>query len=197
MSGKREPGISYGTTAKLNLVNDPVPGGSNNFGTGATLYGGILGMEIELTDSQVQYDLSTGQLYGGRYKCIQTLSTGTNAPARGTAAFWSDPDNYVVSGDAGNGNFAGVFLNSITKGNVGYIQVAGISYCKFAVGQTPTAKLIVATTSTLNTFDALADGTALTTTNFKLIVGRAKEAGTGGSLSRVELGPPVMDSPFA
>ena len=76
MSGKREPGISYGTTVKLNDVNDAVCGGASNQGTGATLYGGMLGIEIELTDSQVLFDSAIGTLYGGRYKYVQTLLSG-------------------------------------------------------------------------------------------------------------------------
>ena len=195
MSGKREPGISICPTAKLNLVNDDVCGGASNQGTGATLYGGILGIEVELTDRQVYYDSDVGTLYGGRYQYVQTLASATATPARGEAAFWSDPDNWVVSGDAGDGNFAGVFLNTITSGNFGWIQKSGIATCKFGAG-TPAAKLIVATTSGANTFDALADGTAITTTNLKLWVGRCKAAADQNDYGLVELLPGIMDTPF-
>ena len=196
MSGKREPGISIGPTVKLNIVNDDKCGGASNFGTGATLYGGILGIEVEFTDSQVYYDSDVGTLYGGRYQYVQTFGSATATPARGEAAFWEDVDNWVVSADAVNGNFAGVFLNTITKGNFGWIQKSGLATCLFAEGQSPTAKLIVATTSSANTFDALADGVTITTTNLKLIVGRAKAAADQNNYGIVELLPGIMDTPF-
>lgn len=196
MSGKREPGISICPTVKLNLVNDAVCGGASSQGTGATLYGGILGIEVELTDTQVYYDSDVGTLLGGRYQYVQINANGTASPARGLAAFWDDPDTWLVSADAGDGNFAGVFLNAVDLGHFGWIQKSGKATCLFAVGQTPAVKLIVCTTSGANTFDALADGTAITTTNLKLWVGRCKELADKDNFGVVELLPGIMDTPF-
>lgn len=199
MSGTRQRGISYGTTVKLNDVNDTVCGGSNNYGTGATLYGGIAGIEIEFKDDQVFYDSTVGTLYGGVYKYVQTASGSTASPARGQLAFWSDPDNFVVSADATDGNQAGVFLNSITKGNWGWIQVGGIASVLFRATitkATPAVKDVVVVESAANVADVEADTTSYTNLIYKRILGIAKAVPVGGAISTVEL-LDRFSSPFA
>lgn len=189
MSGKRERGISYGTTARLNLVNDTVCGGASSQGTGATLYGGILGIEIEFTGDQVFYDSSVGTLYGGVYKYVKTLSTGGNG-VKGKIAFWSDDANFVVTATAQDGNQAGVFLNAVTAGNYCWIQVGGDASVLFAdsiTKETPAIKDVVVVTSGAATADVEADTTNYTNLIYKRILGIAKAAPVGGAISVVEL----------
>lgn len=113
-------------------------------------------------------DTTVGTLFGGIYMYVQTLAAGTTAPARGAAAFIRAADfpggatqAYMVTGDpqptAAIPTFvAGVFINAITKGNFGWIQVGGTMSCLFdatitaaAVGNPVTLKI----GSTTGTFD--------------------------------------------
>jgi hypothetical protein len=194
MSGKRERGISYGTTVKLNDVNDSVCGGATSQGTGATLYGGILGIEIEFTDDEVYYDSAIGTLYGGVYKYVQTLSTG-GAGVRGQIAFWSNQDTFLVTATnggaaVGDGNQAGIFLNAVTAGNYCWIQVGGIASVLFNGTQaqaTPSIKDYVVVKSGQPTANAIADGTAITASLLKCELGIAKTAPVASAISLVEL----------
>jgi hypothetical protein len=192
MSGTRQRGISYGTTVKLNVVSDPVCGGSNNFGTGATLYGGIRGIEIEFKDDQVFYDPTVGTLYGGVYKYVQTVAAAdrTTAPARGLIAFWYNDDNFVVTADATDGNQCGVFLNAITSGDWGWIQVGGdasVLFSEAITKATPAVKDVVVCDSGLDTADVESDSTSYTNLIYKRILGIAKEVPVAGAISVVEL----------
>lgn len=202
MSGKRERGISYGTTAKLNDVNDAVCGGSSSQGTGATLYGGILGIEIEFADNDIFFDSAIGTLYGGIYKYVQTRAASSASPARGQIAFWYDVDNYVVTADFVNGEQAGVFLNSITKGNFGWIQVGGKASVLFRASitkTTPAAGDVVIVESTANVADDLADATNPTfggATGIQLLLGIAIAVPVGGAISTVQL-TSRFTNPFA
>lgn len=203
MSGKRERGISYGPTVKLNTVNDSVCGGSVNKGTGATQYGGILGIEVELQDQDVFYDSTIGTLYGGIYKYVQTLSTG-GAGVRGQIAFWSDADNYVVTATnggatSGDGNQAGIFLNAVTAGNFCWIQTGGIASVLFdeALSQaTPSVKDYIVVATGEPVADAIADGTTITASLLKCMLGIAKAAPVANTISLVEL-LNRFSSPFA
>jgi hypothetical protein len=194
MSGKRERGISYGPSVKLNTINDAVCGGATNQGTGATLYGGILGIEIEFTKGQVFYDASIGVLYEGVYKYVKTLSTG-GAGVRGQIAFWSDPDNVVVTATnggatVGDGNQAGIFLNAVNAGYFCWIQVGGIASVLFNGTQaqaTPGVKDYVVVKSGQPTANAIADGTAITASLLKCMLGIAKVAPVASTISLVEL----------
>lgn len=165
MSGKRERGISYGPTVLLNDVNDAVCGGATNQGTGATLYGGILGMEVEFTDTQVYSDLTVGQLYGGVYKYVQTYNLSTSSPVRGGVAFWYNADSFVVTSDFINGAQCGIFINPITKGNFGWIQGGGKANVLFRATITKTTPAIgdlVVIESPYGVADILADTTNIT-----------------------------------
>jgi hypothetical protein len=88
----------------------------------------ILGEE----DAAALSDPSVGTLYGGLYQYVRTPSGSTATPTRGRAAFWDTsvansqfqvtPDE---SGTEGAGLFAGVFINTLTKGYNWWIQQAG------------------------------------------------------------------------
>jgi hypothetical protein len=83
-------------------------------------------------------DTAVGTLYGGIYMYAQYTTT-TTACVRGGIAFFAQADvgvAYIVYGDAkpatGFPTFiAGIFINVITKGNYGWIQIAGVASVLF------------------------------------------------------------------
>lgn len=112
---------------------------------------------------------NTGTLYGGIYMYFGTLSTAVANPARGSAAFYRAADLpsavsglYQVTSDAQPTTaiptlFAGVFINAITKGNFGWVQVGGVASCLFdsaitaaAVGNPVSVKISAAVASTFD-----------------------------------------------
>lgn len=106
---------------------------------------------------------STGTLYGGIYQKVRFLATSTAANLRGGAVCWQDRANFVVTPDQTaitEADFAGIGLMVNTKGNYGFIQVAGkatIAY-RASVTSTNVSDLVLQLTTT-NTFDAIADAT--------------------------------------
>ena len=190
MSGKRERGISYTPTVKLNYGSgDDTVGGSANQGTGTSQYGGLAGIEIEFQDGTVYSDTTVGTLYRGVYKRVQLLSTG-GAGVRGLAAFWSDPNTALVTATPQDGNHAGIFLNAVTAGKWCWIQVGGLASVLFAAlptKATPAIKDVVVVASGSARADVEDDATAYTNLIYKRILGIAEAAPVAGAISVVEL----------
>jgi len=180
------------TAQYLNTVNDSVAGGTIfalPSGVQAPPYSQTLPGDRIVLDDASAAGLSSpaiGTLFGGVYEYVGTTSGATAAPARGLCAFWPAANmpptanpSYVVSSDAQPNTslpayIAGVFLNAITKGNFGWIQVAGIAQVLFdtslastALATTVSAK---ASATTASTFDA---GVALTTVTLANVLGVA------------------------
>jgi hypothetical protein len=131
------------TTSKFwNTINDPSPGAvvstANVSGSIIQPYSGQVGAILEATPQEAldHSDTSIGTLYGGRYMYVQLLSTSTNAAVRGQYAFWSDVDKGIVTADVTAGRQAGVFINVISKGNYGLIQVSGKASVLFVADTT-------------------------------------------------------------
>jgi hypothetical protein len=161
------------TARFLNDVNDSVSGGAI-----VSLPSGVSSPAVSATQpgdriilddatALALSDTSVGTLYGGIYEYVQTLSSSTAAPAVGTAAFFRSGDiggatPYMVTADAQPTTavptyFQGVFINAITKGNFGWIQVAGIASCLFdsavtaaAAGNSVSVKVSAAVASTFD-----------------------------------------------
>lgn len=112
-------------------------------------------------------DTTVGTLYGGVYMYVGTFLTATANPARGSLAFYRAADLppavsslYQVTSDAQPTVaiptlFAGVFINAVTKGNFGWIQIGGVASILFdsaitaaAVGNPVTVKISAAVPST-------------------------------------------------
>lgn len=87
---------------------------------------------------------SVGNLYTGTYRYVGTNSNSSSAPTLGHGAFWVDAANannsvtdglYQVTSDEpanfGVSEFAGVFINNVTKGNYWWIQESGKATCSF------------------------------------------------------------------
>jgi hypothetical protein len=173
------------TAKKLNDVNDASAGGvivSLPSGiTGPTVSQTIPGDCIVLDDATASAlsDTAVGTLYGGIYMYVGTVSGATASPAVGTCAFYRAADLpsavsalYQVTSDVNPLTtvptfIAGVFINAITKGNFGWIQIAGVCSCLFdstittaAVGNPVTPRQSATVASTFDVGVALAASTA-------------------------------------
>lgn len=161
-------------TAKfLNDVNDAAAGGvilSLPAGTPAPYVSqDFPGDRICIDDATAVAlsDVAVGTLFGGIYMYVGTLLTATAAPARGSLAFYRAADLpsavtnlYQVTSDASPTTaiptfFAGVFINAVTKGNFGWIQLGGVASILFdsaitaaAVGNPVTVKISATVAST-------------------------------------------------
>ena len=174
----------------LNDVNDTVSGGAAvSLPAGAPspqVSQTIPGDRIVLDDisAAAVSDTTVGTLYGGVYMYVGTLSTATAAPARGSIAFWRTNElpggatqGYIATSDAQPttaipGYIAGVFINAVTKGNYGWIQVAGTASVLYdssltaaAQASTVSAKVSAGVASTADS------GVALTTTTLAFVLG--------------------------
>lgn len=124
------PAINNVNVATLGEINSVLnaAGVTVNYGSQ-----GDLGKRIVFTEAEVaNYTYATnGTLYGGIYQAVLVDSGATAANvARGKVAFLkvSGASTYSVTDQANADSVnlvAGVFLNSITPGNYGIIQVAG------------------------------------------------------------------------
>ena len=144
------------TAAKLNSVNDASSGGAivslPSGVTGPAVSATIPGDRIVLDDATALAlsNTTVGTLYGGVYMYVGTVAGATNAIALGQLAYWRANElpggagqGYIVTSDpqpsASVPTFvAGVFINAITKGNYGWIQVAGFASVLFDQSQTGT-----------------------------------------------------------
>lgn len=189
------------TTGFMNTVNDATPGASVASITGEQRYAGFLGGVIALDSDDVNGS-PAGSLYGGIYMYVQVSATHTASPAQGQAAFWipvsaSVPeDDYIVSADAQPSAtvptlVAGVFLNAITPGNYGFIQIAGRATVLYDSSLTATIAggTVVAKTSSVvaSCFDCLAAATSITGNLLGSAVGIAEQVPVASSLKTVLL----------
>jgi len=156
------------TARFLNDVNDAVSGGSI-----VSLPAGVTGPQASATqpgdriclDDAAAFALSdttVGTLKGGVYMYYGTLSTSVANPQIGCIGFFQAvdvgststvPGNYRVTADVQPISsvptyIAGIFINNITKGNFGWLQVAGLASVLFesaltaaAAGNVVTAKV--------------------------------------------------------
>jgi hypothetical protein len=185
--------------SKISNANDPLPGQSVSSGTGAPQYGGQVGCRVCLgNDDPAIVNSISPVLYGGIYQYVQFLLTATKAAAQGLLAFWSTDSTYIVTNDepTGSSDIAGVCLNSVTKGNYGWIQIAGkatVQYRATLTKVTPaTGDLVIgaALTVTPGVVDIIADATNLTSVQARSIVGivvGSPPAFPGGVLGTVRL----------
>jgi hypothetical protein len=180
-------------TSKLNNANDAFPGGGD---ASPGQVPGMLGAEIEVDGptAAALSDTSVATLRSGRYRYVQSLAGGTTAPSRGRAALQSTSaqvETNVVHSDGAteaDGKCAGVFLNTVTKGNCTWIQVAGNADCLMKNGITATTDGCVAVVGGGTAlFDVLADATATTNGTLRATVGIALGTATDNAISKVLL----------
>lgn len=159
----------FKTALYLNDVNDSAAGGalvSVPAGAPQVASSQLLpGDRIVLDDATASAlsDTTVGTLLGGVYMYVQATYT-TTQPIRGGIGFFKQADlgvQYVAYGDAQPSTsvptyVAGVFINTLTKGYYGWIQVAGAASVLFdstgltsvAAGNWSTVKISAATPST-------------------------------------------------
>jgi len=182
---------------KLNLVNDAEVG-SNIASAVQARFGGFLGSIVRLTHAEAAQLSSTaiGTLYGGEYQYVKA----TTALAIGDFCMWDVAANngitdYEVTHTitlAGEGFQAGFALNTVTAGNYGWIQRAGLATvrCAASVTTTTIGNIAVQLTTTA-TVDAIADATGSWigggAKGLKNIVGAFYDAPANGALKRVVL----------
>ena len=192
--------IDYVSTGFLNTVNDAVIGGLLSSGTGSSPRAGQLGKIVNLKQDEAakRYGSASVVLYGGLYQYVQFKAGSTAANAQGQLVFWDTAANkgsesYIVTPDAPTvpSMMAGVALNAVTKGQYGWIQIAGLATVKFCAAITKVSPvagdLVVLDLTPTNTADVLADATGLTSVQMRAVIGKAYDAPVSGALKRVLL----------
>jgi hypothetical protein len=194
-------------TAKyLNDVNDSVaggalvsvPAGAPSPAQSQTQIGDRIVLD-EATASALS-DTTVGTLYGGVYMYVGTIAAAsiTQAPARGLLAFWRSnelpggaTDSYLVTPDAQSSTsipsyIAGIFISALTKGNYGWIQVAGVASVQFDSSLTASATGITVSAKVSPGLASTADaGVALTTTTLAFVLGVAIGSPISSTISSV------------
>lgn len=200
----RHTEIAHLSSPYLDKINDAFIGSGSSTGTGADPYPGQLGAFMELTEAAANAMSSapaTLKFHSGIYQYVKFLLTSTDTVAAGQIVLWSAPGTYVVTPDASGtgvlGYWAGVALAAITKGNYGWIQVAGRANVLFKTGltaATPAIGDVVIVDQSAGTSGIFADDPtqatfATTYTLFKSILGVAEAAPISATNSVVQLYP--------
>ena len=198
------------STGLLNTVNDPVCGGLVSSGTGAAPDLGQLGKKLHMTQdeaytryaSKVVNGVALQQLYSGIYQYVQFYASSTASNALGQVVFWRPSSttvtadgliSYIVTPDAPTvpSMIAGITLNAVTKGNYGWIQIAGLATVLFKTGITKATPvvgdLVVLDLTPSDTADVLADATDITSVQARVIIGKAYDAPVSATATRVLL----------
>ena len=190
-------------TGYLNATDDLYPGG----GSGSNKYGGQLGKMITLTNAQAAQlsKTSTGTLYAGVYQYVK-VKAGATPAVRGAAYFW---DNAVAPGlfqvvqiesstTLTASSLAGFALNTITAGQYGWIQVAGIASAKYVAAITGTKAtgrpvfISIAGTTSIGLVDVVDDLTTTAGTRFfDRFIGWAVDLPADGAVGRVNVTLPM------
>jgi hypothetical protein len=199
----RHTEIAHLTSPFLDLINDAYIGSPVSTGTGAQPYPGQLGAFMELTEAEANA-ASSGQtitLHSGIYQYVQFYASSTSTPLQGGVVFWQTRSGYIVTSDVptqGFGFWCGVILNKQpTKGNYGWIQVAGAANVKFKsslTAATPAAGDVVIIDQSATTAGAYGDdptqsGGPTTYSLFKSVLGIAETAPVASTISVVDLYP--------
>ena len=188
----------------LNSTNDTVSGGQivslPSGVTGPAVSQTIPGDRIVLDDATAAAlsNTAVGTLFGGVYMYVGTLSTATLAPTRGRFAFWRTNElpggatlAYTCTSDAQPtaaipSYIAGVFINAITAGNFGWIQVAGTASVAFDSSLTASAQGIPVSAKVSPGLSSTADaGVALTITTLAFQLGVAIGSPISSTISSV------------
>jgi len=199
----RHTEIAHLSSPYLDKINDAFIGSGSSTGTGAQPYPGQLGAFMELTEAEAAAMSSSSSLtfLSGIYQYVQFISTSTDTVAAGQIVLWSTPGSYIVTPDASAasvlGFWAGVALCAVTKGNYGWIQVAGRANVLFKTGltaATPAIGDVVIVDQSAGTSGIFADDPtqatfATTYQLFKSILGVAETAPVSATKSVVQLYP--------
>src|SRR5215467_8245291 len=189
----RHTEIAHLSSPFLDSINDAFIGSGSSTGTGGQPYPGQLGAFMELTEAQaaaMSTTPATQTLHCGIYQYVQFTGTQTSTNVANQIYVWKTRGSYIVTSDvattgaASMGEWAGISLNAVTKGNYGWIQIAGVANIKFKsslTAATPAIGDVViidqsATTSGTFADDPTQASFATTYTIFKSILGVATVA---------------------
>jgi hypothetical protein len=164
---------------------------------------GMLGQTNQLTNRdalKVSYT-TTGTLYNGTYQLVK-FASGVTTVTRGQILFWdtlanNGLANYTVIASAGATNKfrAGIALTTETAagGLYCWIQTGGLASClyKSSPSDTTIGDVVIQTSLSTTTVDAIADATDFGTTMgaLSLLVGVAYEQPVTAAVKRVLLNP--------
>lgn len=193
------------TLGEFNSVIAGLGGGPINYGSQDDIGKRFIASEADLVPASAsKFILSTATaLFGGIYQAVQVDAGATAGNvAAGKAAFiletatggaaGSGALGYVVTDEAhaiAIGLMAGIFLNSVTPGNFGFIQVHGKAQCLYnaAITDATVGDIVVVKGAGDGTFDALAAGTAVTDVVVAKNIGLALVAPVAGQIKNVHL----------
>lgn len=178
-------GLNGGSFAKIGNSTDEL----------GERYPGLLGATLVVDDAgALKYsDTTVGTLYNGVYQLVKLTSN----IVKGQLVFWdtlanNGIDEFEVTGTSTATTMfkAGVAICDGTSGEYCWIQVAGLATCKYVnpVTSAVIGNLVVQTSATDGTVDALADaGAVATALVVKRLIGVAYELPTNGGLKQVIL----------
>jgi hypothetical protein len=199
----RHTEIAHLSSPYLDKINDAYIGSGSSTGTGSDPYPGQLGAFMELTEAEAAAMSSSSSLtfLSGIYQYVKFISTSTDTVAAGQVVLWSAPGTYVVTPDASGvgvmGFWAGIALCAVTKGQYGWIQVAGRANVLFKgslTAATPAIGDVVIVDQSGTTTGLFGDvptqsSFATTYQLFKSILGVAETAPAASTKSVVQLYP--------
>lgn len=125
------------STGRLNTVNESVIANAPSIG-GRSRRAGQLGCRLGFNQSSIVpvQDPNVGTLYAGIYQYVH-LDPAATEPVIGGLCYWNPDEavgDYIVTNDSAvvtdpndGAALAGVFINVITPGNYGFIQVLGLA----------------------------------------------------------------------
>lgn len=178
-------GLNAGSFAKIGNSTDEL----------GERYPGLLGATLVVDDKgAAKYsDTSVGTLYNGVYQLVKLTSN----IVRGQIVNWDTNSangmaDFEVTGNSALDTMfkAGVAICAGTSGEYCWIQVAGLASCKYAgtVTDATVGNLVVQTSGTDETVNAIADGDAFATALLvKRLVGIAYELPVVNSFKKVIL----------
>ena len=144
--GDPGPGLNVG--GRIDFVN----GGQVGFsGSIAQPYAGFNGGKWTITNpwAAEKADPDVGPLYGGIYMYVQVDPHATVPLVRGSAVFWLDELDYIVSAvgeSPGPGSVArktaGIAVNNTLPGYWDFIQISGIAMVHFTVAGTNLGQVV-------------------------------------------------------
>lgn len=186
----------------LNMVNDSVIGGQATIG-GRSRYAGQLGKIGVWNQDQIatMFNSAIGTLYAGAYQYVR-LAEASEPVIVGQGALWDltaavsefQVIDITTQATAAMTNLAGVFINAITPGNYGFIQILGLATVQLAASLTDTtigsAIVPVAESSPTDhaLFNTINDNSG-TADNPNLNAGFAMQAPVAGALCLAQLKP--------
>jgi hypothetical protein len=193
---------------KLNNVNVPTLGQINSLLQAAGVILGMGGQDdigkrlcIADIDGPDWSLAATGTLFGGIYQAVQVDAGATAANIfPGAAAYLLDTatgggansgsNGYVVTDSAhalATNLGCGVFLNAITPGQFGFIQISGKATVKYTAAPASLVAgcAVVFKGVTAGTFDTVLDATAITGALLSAFVGNSIQAPAANALGTI------------